>query len=186
MKTLAREGRRFGEVGEEDSSVLFGFWLNTRAWVTPVFGDLARAATRTVRRVVLGRPWTAAWKWTRPGIPPQPSSLSVVCWSPLLAFGARVRVARISITAGTRRRRRCNIRRHPALDTVDADIMLYGRGRFGSHIAHRLTDAGHAVLAVEFNPDIVNPWNRNGVTTVFGSAEDIDFLETLPWVVPTG
>lgn len=73
---------------------------------------------------------------------------------------------------------------------VDADVVLYGLGRFGSHIARRLTDAGLRVLAVDYDPDIVSAWNRNGVPTVFGSAEDIDFLESLPlhraaWVIST-
>ncbi len=88
------------------------------------------------------------------------------------------------------RLQRRNVRRHPAPANADVDVILYGLGRFGSHIARRLTEAGHRLLAVEYDPDIVTAWNRNGVTTVFGSAEDIDFLETLPleharWVVST-
>lgn len=89
------------------------------------------------------------------------------------------------------RLQRRNIRHRSAPGSdVEADIVLYGLGRFGSHIARRLTDTGQRVLAVDFDPDIVTAWNRNGVATVFGSAEDIDFLESLPlprarWVIST-
>jgi predicted Kef-type K+ transport protein len=89
------------------------------------------------------------------------------------------------------RLQRRNVRHRPAPgNDLAADVVLYGLGRFGSHIARRLTDAGVRVLAVDFDPDIVSAWNRNGVPTVFGSAEDIDFLESLPlgqarWVIST-
>jgi Kef-type K+ transport system membrane component KefB len=75
-------------------------------------------------------------------------------------------------------------------EVSDVDVILYGLGRFGSHVVRRVTETGRSVLAVEFDPDAVSAWNRNGVNTVFGSAEDVDFLESLPlrhasWVVST-
>ena len=72
----------------------------------------------------------------------------------------------------------------------EADVLIYGLGRLGSQVVEHLTRAGKSVVAVDFDPDIVNAWNRHGITAVFGSAEDIDFLESLPlaqarWVVST-
>jgi Kef-type K+ transport system membrane component KefB len=62
----------------------------------------------------------------------------------------------------------------------EADVILYGLGRFGGAIADRLARAGHRVLAVDFDPRRVARSNREGVTAVFGSAEDMHLLETLP------
>ncbi|QSB15210.1 cation:proton antiporter [Natronosporangium hydrolyticum] len=86
---------------------------------------------------------------------------------------------------------RRNLRPHPTPPAeLPAEVILYGLGRFGRHIAARLTDAGTPVLAVDFDPDRVAAFNRQGITTVFGSAEDLDFLESLPldrsrWVIST-
>ncbi|UXA19009.1 cation:proton antiporter [Mycobacterium sp. SMC-4] len=68
----------------------------------------------------------------------------------------------------------------PARSDDDFDVILFGLGRFGSHLAERLTHAGHRVLGVDFDPHGVTTHRRNGVSTAFGSAEDIDLLETLP------
>jgi Kef-type K+ transport system membrane component KefB len=80
--------------------------------------------------------------------------------------------------------------RVPEDDDAPVDVVLYGLGRFGSNVARRLTDAGSRVLAVDFDPDAVAAWKRRGVDAVFGSADDVDFLESLPlrrtrWVIST-
>ncbi|PJE96464.1 sodium:proton exchanger [Streptomyces carminius] len=62
----------------------------------------------------------------------------------------------------------------------EADVILYGLGRFGGPLADRLGDAGHRLLAVDFDPHRVRRNHREGVTAVFGSAEDAHFLEHLP------
>jgi Kef-type K+ transport system membrane component KefB len=62
----------------------------------------------------------------------------------------------------------------------DVEIILYGLGRFGGHLADRLGESGRRVLAVEFDPHKVTTNDRPGVHAVFGSAEDVHFLETLP------
>ncbi|WP_233345958.1 NAD-binding protein [Saccharomonospora iraqiensis] len=41
-------------------------------------------------------------------------------------------------------------------------------------------DTGHRVLAVDFDPHRVGANDRTQVSAVFGSAEDLHFLETLP------
>lgn len=62
----------------------------------------------------------------------------------------------------------------------DFDVVLFGLGRFGSHLAERLSSAGHRVLGVDFDPHGVEVHRVRGVTAAFGSAEDLDFLEALP------
>jgi TrkA-N domain len=59
-------------------------------------------------------------------------------------------------------------------------VILYGLGRFGSHLADRLGHTGYRILAVDFDPYCVTANTRDGVTAVFGSAEDIHLLDTLP------
>jgi predicted Kef-type K+ transport protein len=65
---------------------------------------------------------------------------------------------------------------------TDSEVyaILYGLGRFGRHVADHLSRAGHRVLAVDFDPQRVGVNDRDGVTAVYGSAEDVHFLETLP------
>lgn len=65
-------------------------------------------------------------------------------------------------------------------DIPDVDVILYGLGRFGSRLVDGLTRAGHHVLAIDFDPHRIAVVNRDGGTAVFGSAEDIHFLEHLP------
>ncbi|WP_340559019.1 cation:proton antiporter [Streptomyces sp. GSL17-111] len=65
-------------------------------------------------------------------------------------------------------------------DEQEADVILYGLGRFGGAIAARLGRSGHRVLAVDYDPRRVADGDREGVTAVFGSAEDIHLLESLP------
>ncbi|MBF6213245.1 cation:proton antiporter [Nocardia puris] len=62
----------------------------------------------------------------------------------------------------------------------DYEVILYGLGRFGSHVAARLAETGHRVLGVDFDPRTIATVKRDGVTAVFGSADDIHFLEHLP------
>lgn len=62
----------------------------------------------------------------------------------------------------------------------EADVILYGLGRFGGAIAERLGRAGHRVLAVDYDPHRVARSDREGVTAVFGSVEDMHLLESLP------
>lgn len=62
----------------------------------------------------------------------------------------------------------------------EVDGILYGLGRFGSHLADQLSSTGHIVLAVDFDPHRVATNDREGVAAVFGSAEDLHFLEALP------
>ncbi len=62
----------------------------------------------------------------------------------------------------------------------DCDVILYGLGRFGGHLAHRLSEAGHRVLAVDFDPHQIKTHSGDEFAVVFGSAEDEQLLEALP------
>lgn len=62
----------------------------------------------------------------------------------------------------------------------DVDVILFGLGRFGGHLAQRLSSAGHRVLAVDYDPHAVKANDCNGVTAIFGSAEDVELLAALP------
>ncbi|MEZ7238249.1 cation:proton antiporter [Rhodococcus sp. GXMU-t2271] len=85
------------------------------------------------------------------------------------------------LAGGLRLFERSDVRR-VALDGPDADVdgIVYGLGRFGGHLADRLSETDHRVLAVDFDPHRVSTNRRLGITAVYGSAEDAHFLETLP------
>jgi Kef-type K+ transport system membrane component KefB len=78
----------------------------------------------------------------------------------------------------------------PEDDDRDIDVILYGLGRFGSGIARGLIAAAKRVIAVDLDPQVASKWADQPITTVYGDAEDLDFLETLPlrkstWVICT-
>lgn len=68
----------------------------------------------------------------------------------------------------------------PTTAGTDFDVILFGLGRFGGHLAEKLSDAGHRVLGVDFDPHGVRNHRHAGLTTTFGSAEDVHLLEALP------
>ncbi len=68
----------------------------------------------------------------------------------------------------------------PIAHNADIDVIVYGLGRFGGHLATRFGAAGSRVLAVDFDPHQVASNHRGGVTAIFGSAEDISLLDALP------
>lgn len=59
-------------------------------------------------------------------------------------------------------------------------VVLFGLGRFGSRIAHKMQQRGHRVLGVDFDPDLVRRLGRDGYAVHYGDAEDPEFLTTLP------
>jgi Kef-type K+ transport system membrane component KefB len=75
-------------------------------------------------------------------------------------------------------------------DDRDVDVILYGLGRLGSGIARGLVAAEKRVIAVDLDPQVAAIWDDQPISTVYGDAEDLDFLETLPlarstWVICT-
>lgn len=74
--------------------------------------------------------------------------------------------------------------------THNVDVIIYGLGRYGGEIVDRLRGCDCAVLAVDFDPHATAEWNAAGIEAIFGDAEDLDLLESLPleparWVIST-
>jgi Trk K+ transport system NAD-binding subunit len=72
----------------------------------------------------------------------------------------------------------------------DAEIIVFGLGRYGGRLVKSLAEKDIAVLGVDFDPEMVRTFRRHGIPVRFGDAEDLDFPETLPladarWVVST-
>lgn len=68
------------------------------------------------------------------------------------------------------------------------DVILFGLGRYGKAMAHYLQQEGFSLLAVDFNPDEVRRWRKQGHRVMFGDASDPAFVSDLPlqgvkWVV---
>lgn len=77
-----------------------------------------------------------------------------------------------------------------ARTTVEADVIVYGLGRYGRRLAERLKEQNLRVLGVDFDPEVVKNSRRHEMDVRFGDAEDPTFPETLPlaharWVVST-
>ena len=77
-------------------------------------------------------------------------------------------------------------RRNPTKDDTgdgdkDVDVIIFGYGRYGRNLAHRLAEAGLKVLVVDWNPQAAALDDEDTpLDTVFGDAEDLDFPGTLP------
>lgn len=90
-------------------------------------------------------------------------------------------------------------RRHPHRELMvekgrksgnDAQIIIFGLGRYGGRLIKNLMDNGIAVLGIDFDPEVVRSLRRQGVPVHYGDAEDLDFPASLPlnaasWVVST-
>jgi Kef-type K+ transport system membrane component KefB len=79
---------------------------------------------------------------------------------------------------------------HLPSDEETVEVVLYGLGRYGGSLARSLTDAGHSVLGVDFDPQAVAAWNAEGIVATFGDSEDLEMLDALPihearWVIST-
>jgi Kef-type K+ transport system membrane component KefB/Trk K+ transport system NAD-binding subunit len=71
---------------------------------------------------------------------------------------------------------------------VPVDVILFGLGNFGSHIARNLQARGKTMLGVDFNPEVVQKAAAEGYRVRYGDAGDahsLDHLplEQVPWVV---
>ncbi len=62
----------------------------------------------------------------------------------------------------------------------DADVVIFGIGRFGSAIAQRLRDKGLKVLGVDFDPEAVRAARQAGQEAIYGDATDPEFIASLP------
>lgn len=72
----------------------------------------------------------------------------------------------------------------------EAEVIIFGVGRYGGRLVLRLQERGLDVLGVDFDPENVRAMRRKGIPMRFGDAEDLDFPESLPlenvrWVIST-
>ena len=71
-----------------------------------------------------------------------------------------------------------------------ADVIVFGLGRYGCRLAERLSAQGVQVLGVDFDPEVLARGGDPRLQVVFGDAADDEFLAHLPlasaqWVVST-
>ena len=60
------------------------------------------------------------------------------------------------------------------------DCIVFGLGRYGSALAWNLEQSGLRVLGVDFDPEAVTAWRRQGRYARYGDGEDPEFAATLP------
>ena len=58
-------------------------------------------------------------------------------------------------------------------------ILLIGLGRFGLHVANKLNELGHEVLAVDHNEERINNALDIVTNAQIGNSTNIDFLKSL-------
>lgn len=71
---------------------------------------------------------------------------------------------------------------------VDIDVVVYGLGRYGGWLVNQLRHKGLEVYGVDFDPENVRRWRRQGLSAHYGDAEDPEYpshlpLSTTKWVV---
>jgi Kef-type K+ transport system membrane component KefB len=72
----------------------------------------------------------------------------------------------------------------------DAEVIVFGMGRFGGRFAKAMHEQGVAVLGIDFDPEVTRGAKHRRIPIIFGDAEDPVMVETLPlsatrWVVST-
>lgn len=60
------------------------------------------------------------------------------------------------------------------------DVILFGLGRYGGNILRMLHKRELSVLAVDFDPQQVKQWQKEGMETQYGDIEDPELAEQLP------
>ena len=82
------------------------------------------------------------------------------------------------------------LRDEPDLGAEQVDVVVCGAGRFGGALLGPMRDAGHRVLAVDFDPRVVEALTADGHLAVYGDVEDPELPGSLPlegvrWIVCT-
>ncbi len=73
---------------------------------------------------------------------------------------------------------------------AQADVIIFGLGRYGSRLLEQLRAQRIQVIGVDFDPEVVRALQARGLPAHFGDGEDADFLDSLPlrqagWVITT-
>lgn len=69
-----------------------------------------------------------------------------------------------------------------------ADVIVYGMGRYGGWLVNSLASKGLEVHGVDFDPENVRRWRKQGFSVHYGDAEDPEYLSHLSltgvkWVI---
>lgn len=69
-----------------------------------------------------------------------------------------------------------------------ADVIVYGMGRYGGWLVNSLASKGLEVHGVDFDPENVRRWRKQGFSTHYGDAEDPEYpshlsLTGVKWVI---
>lgn len=59
------------------------------------------------------------------------------------------------------------------------DIIVIGFGRFGAVLADNLQQNGKRVLAIDYDPDVVKQYSRDGCTIYYGDIEDAELINNI-------
>lgn len=85
--------------------------------------------------------------------------------------------------------RELSVDRHPPRHG-EADVLVFGLGRYGSRLLRELQRRGVTAVGIDHDPELVRDLKRQQLPVHYGDAENPDFLESLPlsstrWVVVT-
>jgi Kef-type K+ transport system membrane component KefB len=72
------------------------------------------------------------------------------------------------------------LRDEPGVSGERVDVIVCGAGRFGGALLGPLRDAGHRVLAVDFDPRVLAAARADGHLALYGDAEDPELPAALP------
>lgn len=75
-------------------------------------------------------------------------------------------------------------------DLHEADVIVFGLGRYGSRLALGLRESGLTVIGVDFDPEVASELRRQELPVRYGDGVASEFLQSLPlkdtrWVVST-
>lgn len=113
-----------------------------------------------------------------------PLSTYAILYEPLLYRGLRPLLRRFERSSGP-----ALVDEAPA-DGQPIDVVVCGAGRLGGVLLDPLRDAGHRVLAVDFDPGVVASARADGHAAIYGDVEDPELAVSLPladakWVICT-
>ena len=77
-------------------------------------------------------------------------------------------------------KKRMNGKENEKLMNKEYHAMLFGYNRIGFSILNSLKNSNKKYLVVDFNPDTIANLNKFGIPSVYGDADDVDFLNELP------
>ncbi|MFN6945643.1 MAG: cation:proton antiporter [Cytophagaceae bacterium] len=66
------------------------------------------------------------------------------------------------------------------LEHQKIDVIIFGLGRYGDNIAESLKLEKLNILGIDFDPNIVNRWQKAGKNAQYGDVEDPELLDHLP------